>query len=162
MVARVGGRGRGLVQALLRVRKERAGRVPQNLQRTLDVRMRPQIQEVGPCGQEVERRLGRLQIWERQNGIIDSAPETVDADDGQQTVPKFQERPRTRVRQGQDQVPPPTPRLPYNIYSPPVGHFMAPCRCPYCEDIPKDIFPLPSYSVDDPGPPPHYEKKKEN
>ena len=65
MVARVGGRGRGLVQAVLRVRWERAGRAPQNWQRTQDVRMRPQIQEVGPCGQEVERRPGGLLAWER-------------------------------------------------------------------------------------------------
>ena len=33
---------------------------------------------------------------------------------------------------------------------------MAPHRCPHCEDIPDDIFPLPPYSVDDPDPPPHY------
>ena len=34
---------------------------------------------------------------------------------------------------------------------------MASHRCPHCEDIPDDIFPLPPYSVDDPDPPPHYE-----
>ena len=33
MVVRVGGKGRGLVQAVLRVRGERAGRAPQNWQR---------------------------------------------------------------------------------------------------------------------------------
>ena len=38
-----------------------------------------------------------------------------------------------------------------------MGHFMAPHRCPHCEDIPNDIFPLPLYSVDDPNPPLHYE-----
>ena len=32
MVERVGGRGRGLVQAVLRMRRERAGRAPQNLE----------------------------------------------------------------------------------------------------------------------------------
>ena len=32
MVRRVGGRGRGLVQAVLRIRRERAGRTPQNLE----------------------------------------------------------------------------------------------------------------------------------
>ena len=58
--------------------------------------------------------------------------------------------------QGKDQVPPPRPGLPYNN-SLPVGHFMAPHRCPHCEDIPDNIFPLPPYSVDDPSPPPHYE-----
>ena len=50
MVARVGGRGRSLVQALIRVRRERAKRAHQNWQRTQDVRMRPQIQEVDQCG----------------------------------------------------------------------------------------------------------------
>ena len=34
---------------------------------------------------------------------------------------------------------------------------MAPHRCPHCEDIPDDIFPLPSYSVTDPDPLPHYD-----
>ena len=57
--------GRGLVEALLRVRRERAGRAPQNWQRTQDVRMRPQRQEVGPNGQEVEGRPGGLQVWGR-------------------------------------------------------------------------------------------------
>ena len=52
MVRRVGGRGRSLVQALIRVRRERAGRAPQNLQVTQDNRIRPR-QEVGPCGREV-------------------------------------------------------------------------------------------------------------
>ena len=61
MVVRVGGRGRSVVQALLRVRRETAWRACQNLQRTQDVRMRPQIQEVGLYGWEVERRLGGLQ-----------------------------------------------------------------------------------------------------
>ena len=41
MVARVEGRGRSLVQALIRVRRERAGRAPQNLQVTQDIGMRP-------------------------------------------------------------------------------------------------------------------------
>ena len=60
MVARVGGKGRGLVQALLRVRRERAGRTPQNCQRAQDSRMRPPRQEVGPHDQNVERGLGGL------------------------------------------------------------------------------------------------------
>ena len=63
MVTRVGGRGRSVVQALLKVRRERAGRAPQNLQRTQDVSMRPQIQEVGSHGWEVEGRLGGLHAW---------------------------------------------------------------------------------------------------
>ena len=54
MVARLGGRGRGLVQALLRVRRERAGRTPQNCQRAQDNRMRPR-QDIGPCDQKWRR-----------------------------------------------------------------------------------------------------------
>ena len=45
--------------------------------------------------------------------------------------------------QGQGQVPPPTPRFPYDAYTPSVGHFIAPHRCPHCENIPANIFPLP-------------------
>ena len=60
--------------------------------------MRPR-QEVGPCGHEVERRLGGLQAWGRQQGILDITPGTVDTDEGQQTVPKERQgRPRTRVQ----------------------------------------------------------------
>ena len=59
--------------------------------------------------------------------------------------------------QGQGQVPLSHTQLPYNSYSPPIGHFMAPHRCPHCEDIPDDIFPLPPYSVTNPDPPPHYD-----
>ena len=83
MVARVGGRGRGLVLALIRVRRERAGRASQNLQVTQDIGMRLWIQEVDPHGQEMERRLGGLQARGRRNQTIDSAPETVDTNDRQ-------------------------------------------------------------------------------
>ena len=83
---------------MLRVRRERAVRAPQNLEGTPDYWTRHQLQEVGPHGQEVERRLGGLQAWGRQHGILDSAPGTVDMDEGQQTVPKERQyRPRTRV-----------------------------------------------------------------
>ena len=63
MVAGVGGRGRSLVQALIRVRRERerARRGLQNLQMAPDIGMRPRMQEVGPHGQEVESRLGGCQ-----------------------------------------------------------------------------------------------------
>ena len=37
-----------------------------------------------------------------------------------------------------------------------MGCFIAPHRCPHCEEIPADIFPLPPYSVTDPDPLPHY------
>ena len=50
--------------------------------------MRLQMQEVGPLGQEVERRLEGLHAWKRRNQS--------NAQDNQQTAPK--ERPRTRVR----------------------------------------------------------------
>ena len=86
MVRRVGGRGRGLVQAVLRIRRETAGRAPQNL----EPRTRAVLREADPCGQEGDRRLGGLQARERQNQTIDS--ETVDTTDRQRT------RPRTRAR----------------------------------------------------------------
>ena len=112
MVERVGGRGRGLVQRVLRIRRERAGRAPQNLQqRTPDYWTRPQLQEVGPRGQEVDRRLGGLQAWGRRNQTIDSALVT---NDRQQTVPK--DRPRTRVRaRARPNTPLPHPDFPIVI-----------------------------------------------
>ena len=55
LVRRVGGRGRSLIQAVLRVRGERVGRTPPNWLGTQNMQ-RPG-QEVGPHGQE-ERRLG--------------------------------------------------------------------------------------------------------
>ena len=96
MVVRVGGRGRSLGQALMRVRRKRAGRAPQNLQETQDIGRTPWIQVVGPHGQEVERRLGGLQTRGRQNQTINSDPEIVDTNDRQQTVPRT--RARTRAR----------------------------------------------------------------
>ena len=59
--------------------------------------------------------------------------------------------------QGQGQVPLSTPRQPHNIYTPPVGCFMAPHRCPHCEIVLVNVFPLPTYSENDPDPPPHYD-----
>ena len=156
MVARVGGRGRGLVQAVLRIREERAGRIPQNYQRAQDNRMRLPRQEVGLCDQEVERGPGGLQALGRQHRIFDSAPGTVNTDEGQQTVHKErQERPRTRVwARARPSTPPPTPRFPYENHSPPVGCFMALHRYPHCEDIPDNIFSLPPYSFEEPDPHP--------
>ena len=43
--------------------------------------------------------------------------------------------------QGQGQVPPPTPRQPYDAYTPPVGCFIAPHRCPNCEISQLTYFP---------------------
>ena len=59
MVRRVGGRGRGLVQAVLQLRRERAGRALQNL--NLGQRTPNQRRFIGPYGHEVGRRLGGLQ-----------------------------------------------------------------------------------------------------
>ena len=103
------------------------------------------MQEVGPPhGREVERRPEGLQTWERRNQS--------NAQDNQQTAPK--ERPRTRVRA---RARPGTPfhtqtSPPYPF--PPVGCYMAPHRCPHCEDVPNNIFSLPPYSIDDPNPHP--------
>ena len=133
---------------------ERAGRAFLNSQIAQDVQLRPRRQEVGPpCGWEEERGPGGLQAWGRRNVNI-NAPGTTNAQDSQQTIPK--ERQRTRVR-ARARPGIPKPPLPHNTHSPPVGHFKAPHRCPHCEDIPDDIFPLPSYSANDPDPPPHYE-----
>ena len=90
-------------------------------------------QEVGPRGLEEERRLGGFQA----RGLIDL---DVGSD-----------------RQGQDQVSPSPPRQPYDAYTPPVGCFVAPHRCLYCEDFPANIFPLHPSSMTDPDPPPHYD-----
>ena len=149
MVRRVGGRGRGLVQAVLRIRRERAGRALQNLEQRIPTR--PELQEVNPCGQE-GRRLGGLQARGRQNQTIDKDPGPVDTTDRQRTSPRT--RARTRARPNNS---PPTPRLPYSDHSSSMGHFMAPHRCPHCETIPNNMFHLPPYSIDDPDPLPHYE-----
>ena len=141
MARRVGGRGRGLVQAVLRLRRERAGRTPQNLNlgQSSPNQRRLVEEEVGPHGHEVERRLGGLQTR------------------GQQTITEeTRDRPHSRVR-ARPSTPPPTPRLPYDSYSPPVGHSIAPHRCPHCEEIPGDIFPFPPYSATDSAPLPHYD-----
>ena len=86
------------------------------------------------------KEAGGLQAWGRRNQS--------NAQDNQQTAPK--ERPRTRVRARARPGTPPTPRLSHCTHSPPVGCFMAPQRCPHCEDIPDNIFPLPPYSSQPP------------
>ena len=156
MVERVGGRGRGLVQAVLRLKRERAGRAPQNLEQRTPNWTIPVLQEVGPHGQEEERRLKGLQAWGRRNGIIDSGPRTNDTeDDGQQTVPKeTHDRPRSRVW-ARPSTPLPHPGFPMIVAPLLLGCFMAPHRCPHCNDIPDNVFPLPPYSVTDPDPLPH-------
>ena len=52
LVRRVGGRGQNLVQAVLRLRRGRAGRAPPALDQTPNFVM---LQLVVPCGHQVER-----------------------------------------------------------------------------------------------------------
>ena len=91
MVAWVGGMGRSLVRMRIRIRRERerAGMALQNFQMAKGLGTRPRLQEVGPHGQEIDRRLGVLQTWGRTN-------QTADTPDRQQTAPR--ERPKMRVR----------------------------------------------------------------
>ena len=42
-------------------------------------------------------------------------------------------------RQGKGQVPHPTPRLPYDAYTPPLGHFIAPKDAPFVKHPSKHI-----------------------
>ena len=158
MVTRVAGRARSLVQAVRRIQRERerAGRALLNSQVAQDVQTRQQRQEVHPLhGQEVEGRPGGLQTWGRRNQINNNALGTTNAQHTQQTAPK--ERPRMRVRArarpGTPSYIQTSPSYPFS----PCGVLYGPHRCPHCEDIPNDIFPLPPYSVDDPNPSPHYE-----
>ena len=77
MVVRVGGRVRGLLQAIRRIQRERAGRTLPNLGEAPDGLTRTHRQEVGtPCGRAgtQDRRLGGLQAW----GIRNNAHRTCD------------------------------------------------------------------------------------
>ena len=152
LVRRVGGRGQNLVQAVLRVRRERVGRTLPNWLETQNNVLRP-VQEVGPHGQEEKRRLGGFQTRGMRLGRIDNGSRTDDMHDNRET-----DRPRCgRWARARPSNPPPTPRQPYDVYTPPVGHFIGPHRCPHCENIPNDIFPLPPYSVTGPDPLSHYD-----
>ena len=94
---------------------------------------------------------GGLQAWGRRNLNI-KAPGTTTAQDSRQTIPKERQRMRVKARGRPGN---PLPHLNFlNTQSPPVGCFMAPHRCPHCDDIPDDIFPLPPYSVNDSNPHP--------
>ena len=75
LVRRVGGRERSLVQAVLRVRRERAGRIPPNWLGTPNVQ--GHVQEVGPCGLE-ERRPGGFWTRDIGNRTMDDGPGTND------------------------------------------------------------------------------------
>ena len=143
LVTRVGGRGQNLVQAVLRVRREGAGRTLPNWLETQNNVLRPG-QEVGPCGQVGERRLGGFQFRGMRLKTTDNGPSTDDVHDNRETG-----RPRCRIRWA--------PRQPYDACTPPVGHFIAPHKCPHCKNIPTDIFPLPPYPVTDPNPLLHYD-----
>ena len=64
--ARVGGRARGLVQAVRRIQRERdrAGQTLLNSQEAHNVQLRMWRQEVGlPHGWEKERRPGECRLW---------------------------------------------------------------------------------------------------
>ena len=75
--------------------------------------------------------------------------------DNQQTRPKNHQSTRVRAK-ARPNNPPPTPRLPHVDHSSPVGCLMTPHRCPHCEVVPDDVFPLPPYPGSDPDPPPNY------
>ena len=93
MVKRVGGRGRSLVQAVLRLRRGRAGRAPQNLDQTPYFVI---LQEVVPHGCEVERQPGGFQARGIRNGVIDDGPWTDDMSDNGETPDRSKERHRVR------------------------------------------------------------------
>ena len=70
IVTRVGGRARGLVQAVRRIQRERerAGRALPNSQMAQDVGIRLQIQEVGPPhGWEIERSWGTTGLGKQES-----------------------------------------------------------------------------------------------
>ena len=103
LVRRVGGRGQNLVQAVLRVKRQRAGRtLPNWLETQINV-LRPG-QEVGPCGQEEERRLGGFQERGMRLGTIDNGPWTDDMHDNRET-----DRPRCRIRHARARSGTPSP-----------------------------------------------------
>ena len=74
LVRRIGGKGRSLIQTVLRVRRERAGRIPPNWLGTPNVQGHGQ--ELGPCGLE-ERRLGRFSTRDIGNRTMDDGPGTI-------------------------------------------------------------------------------------
>ena len=102
MVARVGGRARGLVQAVKRIHRERerAGQTILNSQEAQNVQLRMSRQEVGlPCGwvEALVRRPGELQAWGRRSPT-NSAPGTMTGQDSQQTRPNEPQWTRVRAR----------------------------------------------------------------
>ena len=92
LVRRVGGRDQHLVQAVLRVRRERAEKTLPNWLETHNNVLRPG-QKVGPCGQEEERRLGGFQTRGMRLETIDDGPWTHDMHDNREI-----DRPRHRIR----------------------------------------------------------------
>ena len=100
MVARVGGRARGLAQAVRRIQRERerAGWTLLNSQEAQNVQLRTWRQGVDlPCGQEEERRPGELQAWVRRTHN-NSTQGTVTDQDSQQRRPKEPQWTRVRAR----------------------------------------------------------------
>ena len=102
MVARVGGRARGLVQEVRRIQRERerAGWTLLNSQEAQNLQLRMQRQGVGlPHGQveALVRRPGGLQAWGRRSHT-NSAPGTMTEQDSRQTRPKEPQWMRVRAR----------------------------------------------------------------
>ena len=104
---RVEGRGRNLVQVVLRIRRERAGRTPPNWQETQNNIWRSG-QEVGPHGQEEERRPGGFQARGMRIETIDDGPSTDDMYGGE-TPDRPRERCRIRWVRARPSTPLPTP-----------------------------------------------------
>ena len=59
MVRRVGGRGRSFVQAVMRLRRGRAGRAPQNLDQTPNISVQA-LQGMVPHGHDVGQETRRV------------------------------------------------------------------------------------------------------
>ena len=95
MVRRVGGRGRSLVQAVMRLRRGRAGRAPQNLDQTPNISVQA-LQGMVPHGHEVKRRPGGFQARGIRNRVIDDGPWTDDMYDNSETPDRPKERHRIR------------------------------------------------------------------
>ena len=89
---RVGGRARPLVEAFLRVRRERAGRTFPNLLGNPNAQ--GQGQEVGPRGLE-ERRPGEFQTRVVGNRTMDDGPGTSENDMGTNRRRRARARPGT-------------------------------------------------------------------
>ena len=108
MVRRVEGGGRSLVQVVMRLRRGRAGRTPQNLDQTPNLSVQA-LQEVVPHGHEVERRPGGFQERGIRNRVIDNGPWTDDMYDNREILDRPRERCRIRWARARPSTPLPYP-----------------------------------------------------